>query len=43
MRGAYLEVLGDLLGSAAVVAAGAVIVLTGWERADPVAGLVWRH
>ena len=30
VRGAYLEVLGDLLGSAAVVAAGAVIVLTGW-------------
>jgi cobalt-zinc-cadmium efflux system protein len=40
VRGAYLEVLGDLLGSAAVVAAGAVIVLTGWERADPVAGLI---
>ena len=36
-RGAYLEVLGDLLGSVAVVAAARIIVLTGWERADPVA------
>jgi cobalt-zinc-cadmium efflux system protein len=40
VRGAYLEVLGDLLGSVAVVAAAAVIVTTGWERADPVASLV---
>lgn len=40
VRGAYLEVLGDLLGSFAVVAAALVIVLTGWDRADPVAGLI---
>ncbi len=40
VRGAYLEVLGDLLGSAAVVAAAVVIVTTGWTRADPVASLV---
>lgn len=40
VRGAYLEVLGDLLGSAAVVAAAVVIVTTGWERADPIASLV---
>lgn len=40
VRGAYLEVLGDLLGSAAVVAAALVIVTTGWDRADPVASLV---
>jgi cobalt-zinc-cadmium efflux system protein len=39
VRGAYLEVLGDLLGSLAVVAAAGVIVLTGWDRADPVASL----
>ncbi len=39
VRGAYLEVLGDLLGSVAVVAAAGIIVLTGWERADPVASL----
>ncbi len=40
VRGAYLEVLGDLLGSLAVVAAAGVIILTGWERADPVASLL---
>mgnify|MGYP001167460127 CR=1 FL=1 len=40
VRGAYLEVLGDLLGSVAVVAAAGVIMLTGWERADPVASLL---
>ena len=37
VRGAYLEVLGDLLGSAAVVAAAAVIALTGFVRADALA------
>ena len=40
LRGAYLEVLGDLAGSAAVLVAGAVIALTGWTRADAVASLV---
>ncbi len=39
VRGAYVEVLGDLLGSAAVVAAAAVIQLTGWTRADAVASV----
>ena len=39
MRGAYLEVLGDLLGSAAVVAAALVVVTTGQDVADPVATL----
>jgi cobalt-zinc-cadmium efflux system protein len=39
VRGAYLEVLGDLLGSVAVIAAAVVIVLTGWVRADAVASL----
>ena len=29
MRGAYLEVLGDLLGSVAVIVAGVVIVAHG--------------
>lgn len=37
MRGAYLEVLGDLLGSAAVVVAALVIGLTGFRAADPIA------
>ncbi len=39
VRGAYLEVLGDMLGSAAVVMAAGIIVLTGWDRADAVASL----
>ena len=37
MRGAYLEVLGDLLGSVAVVVAAVVIALTGQTIADPIA------
>ncbi len=37
MRGAYLEVLGDLAGSAAVILAALVIALTGWTVADAVA------
>ncbi|GGB92215.1 cation diffusion facilitator family transporter [Cellulomonas carbonis] len=37
VRGAYLEVLGDLLGSVAVVVAAVVIAVTGWARADVVA------
>ena len=40
VRGAYLEVMGDLLGSAAVVVAGLVIAATGWWRADAVASLL---
>ncbi|GGH40102.1 cation diffusion facilitator family transporter [Microbacterium album] len=40
VRGAYLEVLGDLAGSVAVIAAAVVILLTGWTRADAVASLV---
>jgi cobalt-zinc-cadmium efflux system protein len=40
MRGAYLEVLGDLLGSVAAIVAAAVILLTGFARADAIASLV---
>jgi cobalt-zinc-cadmium efflux system protein len=35
VRGAYLHVLGDLLGSLGAMAAGAVILATGWVLADP--------
>jgi cation diffusion facilitator family transporter len=38
-RGAYLEVLGDALGSVAVIVAGILIVTTGWTVADVVASL----
>lgn len=39
VRGAYLEVMGDLLGSVAVIAAAVVILLTGWLPADAIASL----
>lgn len=35
VRGAYLHVLGDLLGSVGAIAAAVVILLTGWVLADP--------
>lgn len=40
MRGAYLEVAGDLLGAAAVLIAGIVIAITGLGAADAVASLL---
>jgi cobalt-zinc-cadmium efflux system protein len=40
VRGAYLEVLGDLLGSIAVIAAAVVIMVTGIQAADTVASLL---
>jgi len=39
-RGAYLEVVGDALGSVAVIVAAVVISTTGWTGADVVASLV---
>ncbi|GAB3676802.1 cation diffusion facilitator family transporter [Angustibacter aerolatus] len=39
-RAAFLEVVNDALGSVAVLVAAAVVALTGWTRADPVASLV---
>lgn len=35
VEGAFLEVVADLLGSLGVIAAGAVMYLTGWWYADP--------
>ncbi len=40
MRGAYLEVLGDLAGSGAVIVAAIVIATTGRVGADAVASIV---
>jgi cation diffusion facilitator family transporter len=40
VRGAYLEVLADALGSVAVIAAAVVIAVTGWTPADIVASAV---
>jgi cobalt-zinc-cadmium efflux system protein len=39
LRGAYLEVMGDLAGSLAVIAAALVIAVTGWTGADVVASV----
>jgi len=39
LRGAYLEVLGDLIGSALVIIAAVVIVTTGFDAADPIASI----
>ena len=39
-RGAFLEVLSDFAGSAAVIVAGVVIVLTGFGAADAIASIV---
>jgi cobalt-zinc-cadmium efflux system protein len=39
VRGAYVEVLGDLVGSAAVLVAGLVILTTGWRQADAIASI----
>ena len=36
VRGAYLHVLGDALGSVGALAAAAVIATTGWTLADPI-------
>lgn len=39
VRGAYLEVLADLIGSFGVLLSGAVTMLTGWRYADPLIGV----
>ena len=40
MRGAYLHVLSDLLGSVAAIIAGLAVRYQGWTIADPVASIV---
>jgi cobalt-zinc-cadmium efflux system protein len=40
VRGAAIHVLGDLLGSVAALAAGAVILSTGWTPIDPLLSLL---
>ena len=39
VRGASLEVLSDLLGSIGVIAAGIVLIATGWSYIDPIVGV----
>ena len=40
LKGAYLEMFGDLLGSVAVIVAAIGIWLTGWQRLDPLVSIV---
>lgn len=40
VRGAYLHVMGDLLGSVGAMVAGVVILATGWTLADPIVSVV---
>ncbi|MFJ7042941.1 cation transporter [Streptomyces sp. JV178] len=40
VRGAFLEVAADALGSLAVIVSAVVILLTGWQAADPIASLI---
>ncbi|MFD9891714.1 cation diffusion facilitator family transporter [Amycolatopsis sp. NPDC059027] len=39
VRGAYLEVLADLIGSVGVLLSGLITLLTGWRYADPIIGV----
>ncbi|RJQ87480.1 cation diffusion facilitator family transporter [Amycolatopsis panacis] len=39
VRGAYLEVLADLIGSVGVLVSGAITLTTGWRYADPIIGV----
>ena len=38
VRGAYFEVLSDMLGSIGVIAAAIIIMFTGWKPIDPIIG-----
>ncbi len=39
VRGAFIHMLGDALGSVAIMAGALIIRFTGWERADPLLSL----
>ena len=39
LRGAYLEVVADLVGSIGVLVSGAIMLLFGWRYADPIIGV----
>src|SRR5437870_6379699 len=40
IRGAWLHVIGDALGSVAAIVAGVLIALFGWNAADPLFGII---
>lgn len=39
LRGAWLHVMGDLLGSIAAISAGLLIIFFGWSLADPICSI----
>ncbi len=39
VRGAFLEVMSDMLGSVGVIVAGVILLATGWPYADPIVGV----
>jgi cobalt-zinc-cadmium efflux system protein len=39
VRGAYLHVMGDALGSVGALSAAAIVALTGWTLADPIVSI----
>lgn len=39
IRGAFLEVVADMIGSVGVLVAGLVMLTTGWAYADPIVGV----
>lgn len=40
LRGAYLHVLGDLVGSVGAIIAAIIILLAGWTLADPIISII---
>lgn len=40
VRGAYLHVIGDLLGSVGAILAGVIVLTTGWSPIDPIVSAV---
>src|SRR5436190_24041994 len=40
LRGAYLHIIGDLIGSAGAIVAAALIITTGMLMADPIISIV---
>lgn len=40
LRGAFLHVLADILGSVGAISAGLIMFFTGWYQADPIASIM---
>ena len=40
LKGAFLHVIADVLGSVGAISAGVIMVFTGWYQADPIASIM---